>query len=216
VSGARAGNAGSVPALPPVRRSTGSGRPGFGRAGWLLLALTATVAVGCAGPRVARLRYPAPPPATSAQAGRPVVALKPRHDTRAGPRDVVGVARTGAGGVGGAVTTPDDAAAWATGALRIELERAGLTIVGEGAPDVPVVGGELLRAFCDARLGSEGRVELRAWLKRGDGYPLNAGFDGRGSAGLTPGPTAAAFERCLSRALGDAAARTAAAVRAAL
>jgi hypothetical protein len=216
VSGARTGNAGSIPALPPVRPSTGSGRTGFGRTRWTLLALTAAVAAGCAGPRVARLRYPAPPPAAFAPASRPLVALQRLLDARPAPHDVVGVARTGAGGVGGAVTTRDDAAAWATGALRIELERVGFTVVGEGALGVPVVGGELLRAFCDARVGSAGRVELRAWVKRGDAYPLDRNVDGRGSAGFSPGPTAAAFERCLSRAMGDAAARTAAAVRAAL
>jgi hypothetical protein len=182
----------------------------------LTVVFAASAAVSCAGPRVARLRYPAPTPPAFAPATRPLVALQRLRDARPAPRDVVGVARTGAGGVGGAVTTRDDAAAWATGALRIELERVGFTVVGEGALGVPVVGGELLRAFCDARVGSVGRVELRAWVKRGDAYPLDRNVDGRGSAGLSPGPTAAAFERCLSRAMGDAAARTAAAVRAAL
>jgi hypothetical protein len=179
-------------------------------------ALAAVLALsGCAfGNRTARLAYPWPgePAAPAAvPANAPEVALQPVKDLRPEPRNVVGWVRNGFGMHTADVLTPDDVAAWVSSALRHELERAGVKVVGEtqGAA-TPVLGAELSRVHCNAYMSYEGEVALRAWIRVGEAYPLNQLYVGAGSAGVNMAATGEGYAECLARSLQDAARRVAA------
>ncbi len=181
-----------------------------------LLALALSSVSGCAfGNRTARLYYPptgtpaaaAPAPAANA----PVVALQTVKDVRPEPRNVVGWVRNGFGMHTADVVTAEDVPAWITGALRHELELAGLRVVGETPGDsTPVLGADLSRVHCNAYMSYSGEVSLRAWVHLGDAFPLNQVYAGAGSAGMNWAATGEGYSECIAQSVQDAARKIAA------
>jgi hypothetical protein len=180
----------------------------------LLAALGA--ASGCAyGSQAGHLAWPppgealapAPPPAA------PAVALERLDDQRAEPRQVVGEVRNWLYLMADLETT-DDVAAWATAALRDELQRAGVRVVGAAA-GVPVLGGELRGVHASGYFRYSGEVELRAWLRSGDAVTYHAHVRGAGTAGSIGWSTVEGYEDALASALRDASRQVASEVAAA-
>jgi hypothetical protein len=148
----------------------------------LLLAALAA-ASGCAlGKQTVRLTWPPPGEALAPEPPPPAPTVSLQHfdDVRPGRRNVVG---DRGGLVHPELETPDDVAAWATAALRDELQRAGVRVVAPGS-DVPVVGGEVGRVYAWGR-GSlfSGEVRLRAWMRSGEAVLYDAHVRGEGKAG---------------------------------
>ncbi len=194
----------------------------------VLAATFLLAASGCAfGNRNARLAYPPPAADPTASAGaattpqpaavpavapaQVTIALQRVTDARPEPRKVVGHVRNGLGMHTADVLTDDDVAAWVTYALRYELERLGVQVVGDqpGAP-VPVLGAELSHVHCSAYFTYEGEVSIRAWVRAGSAYPVNQVYGGRGSSGMNWAATGEGYAECVARALQDAARKIAA------
>lgn len=174
----------------------------------------AALSAGCAhGPVVTRLTYPpspgaiAPVPVEDASA---TVVVGSLVDLRPEPRNVV--IKVWDGYRNFDVVTPDDVPAWATGALRTELERLGVGVADVGEPHATqVIGGEVTDVRCDATFpSSAGRVTIRAWLEKGDERTLDRTYVGVGRRRVMWKATPEVYERCLADALRDAATRVAA------
>jgi hypothetical protein len=189
------------------------------------LLLVVLAASGCQAHRSASLVYPPPDEPRAAvppqvPAGAPVVALRSVTDERHGDRTVVGayvrVPQAQMTPVQMKLVTADDVAGWVRGAVRRELQLAGLSVVepaaASGAPALDVA---LLGLSCGASEAtriSAGRVDVRAVLG-GPGRALlddvyralvNAGI------GLADEVTDEGIEACLANGLRDVARRIAA------
>ncbi len=189
------------------------------------LLLVAVAAAGCQAHQGATLVYPPPgepradaPPPTPPDA--PAVALPPVKDERSGDRSVVGAVvrlpQTGMTPVHMKLVTTDDVAGWVRGALRRELQLAGLSVAdAPGASGAPALEVALLRLSCDASEESKvyaARVDLRAVLGA-PGRPLvddvyRAGT--RAGIGLADAVTDEGIAACLASGLQDAARKIAA------
>src|SRR5512143_52383 len=190
-----------------------------------MLLLAVLAAAGCQAHQGAALVYPPPgepragaPP--QAPPGAPAVALLPVRDERPGDRSVVGtyvrLTQAGMTPVHMQLVTTGDAPGWVRGALRRELQLAGLSVVdapaASGAPALDVA---LLRLSCEASEESHAyvaRVDLRAVL----GAPGRALVDDvyragvRAGIGLGEAVTDEGIEACLANGLRDGARRIAA------
>ncbi len=191
--------------------------------GFLVLLL---VAPGCQAYRGASLAYPppgdpaaaAPPPAPPPDA--PAVALRSVTDERAGKRDVVGayerVPQAEMPVIRRDLVTTDDAPAWVRGAIRRELQLAGLSVVEPGsAGDAPAIDAAIRKLSCEASEDSRiyaGRMELHAALRAPGGVLLDQVYRGRHDLALPIGldVTDEGITACLAGALRDAARRVAA------
>jgi len=132
-------------------------------------------------------------------------------DLRPEPRSVVGWVRNGFGMHTADAVTADDVSAWVTGALRHELELAGLRVVGETpGSGTPVLGAEVSRVMCDAFMTYSGEVTIRAWIRVGEAFPLNQAYGDTSSAGINLAATGEGYSECVSRTVQGAARRIAA------
>ncbi len=184
------------------------------KAALLLAALGA--AAGCAhGNQAVRLPWPprgaspAPAPPPSA----PAVSLQRLDDRRPEPRKVVGEIRDWLYFTAD-LETPDDVAAWATAALRDQLQWAGVRVVEAGA-GVPVLGGEVRNVYASGYVHYGGEVKLHAWLRWGDAVSYDALVLGEGTAGLNVAATTVGYAEALASAVRDASGQVATAVAAA-
>lgn len=106
------------------------------------------------------------------------------------------------------VVTEDSVAEWVTGALDMELRKAGYEVINgedlEGPATGPVVTGEVLVVYCTAYFSYDGEVSFVASVKEGSKEILKKQYTGTGSAGTNWTATARSYAQSLSLALADA------------
>jgi hypothetical protein len=106
------------------------------------------------------------------------------------------------------VVTEDSVAEWVTGALEMELRKAGYEVInGEdlvGRSTGRVVTGEVLAVYCTAYFSYDGEVSFVASVKEGSNEILKKQYTGKGSAGTNWTATARSYAQSLSLALADA------------
>ncbi len=178
-----------------------------------------SVATGCAfGNRHATLVYPpeeeskdpgpgvaeaSPAPAVT---GEPIILLQ-FADKRSKGR-VIGEVQNGFGMHTADVVTEDSVAEWVTGALEMELRKAGYEVIDgedlESPATGPVVIGEVLAVYCTAYWSYDGEVSFVASVKEGGKEILKKQYTGKGSAGTNWTATARSYAQSLSLALADA------------
>jgi len=183
-----------------------------------LVLLALFTASGCAFVnRTTRVTWPAPgePPVAEPAASAPAVWVSPLVDLRPEPRQKVGAVRNLFGMPTADVETPDDLVAWATAAIKDELQRAGVRVVPQAA-GVPEVGGELTLANGEAFFTYRGEVELRAWLRGGGDLEFQRSIRGEATGAVNWVAAGEGYGEALTMAMKEAARQLARAVAAAL
>jgi hypothetical protein len=204
-----------------------------------LLALCACSHGSLDGRRIRLIYPPVDAGRTTAVRSNVRVVLLPAQDGRPEPRQIIG--RKGAFRAplsAESVTTSDDVMEWITGAVKLELERAGFTVVpppsglaaaapGERLPgkaseppSMPVLGlrvdrvyGEFWNVEPPEEHMYKGEIVARVWLLSGKQYPVDRDYIGRGVA---PSAAGDSQSMALSNALLELARPLASDVRAAL
>lgn len=179
------------------------------RSPWKSAVLGGLFCTACAfGDRHVRLQYPSAPETAAVAASAPiterVVHLGALVDRRA-EKSRIGEVLNGWGMHTADVVADGDVVAWVRDGLRLELERAGFTVLP--APPEPgrtELAGEVLEVHCSAYFEYEARVQLRFELRR-DGAVLQQDvLAGKGSAGMNWAATEAGYGESLGLALRDA------------
>ncbi len=144
------------------------------------------------------------------------VAMKTVTDVRPDPKNLIGYVRNGFYMHTADVLTSDDVAGWATGALRMELEWAGLDVVEPG-PATPVLGADLSKIFCDAYWHYNGAVSLRVWVDDANGHRLlEKVFETEDTQGMNWAASESGYGQCAAFMLQKVARQMAADVKSAL
>jgi hypothetical protein len=182
----------------------------------LVLIATAALLSGCAfGTRTAHLTYPPEEsehgaiPVAHAQEVQPdrerVVVLGVTDDRSEKSR--IGNVRNTFGMDTADVVTGDDVRGWVEAALKSELERAGYTVVQEGAPqadDAVSLQTSVVKVYCDVYMTYDGEVYLSVNLHDRNRSPTSKLIEGEGSVGLNWAATAESYAESLALALQSA------------
>ncbi len=179
-----------------------------------------SVATGCAfGNRHATLVYPPeegtkdPGPGVAEASPAPVVTgesiiLLQFADKRSKER-VIGEVLNGFGMHTADVVTEDSIAEWVTGAVEMELRKAGYEVIDgedlESPATGPVVTGEVLVVYCWPYFSYDGKVSFVASVKEDGKEILKKQYTGKDYAGtINWAGTARSYAQSLSLALADA------------
>jgi hypothetical protein len=177
------------------------------------------LASACAfGDRTAHLQYPPEqsadgPVVSSAKAmeapqpGSKVIVVRRLDDLRHDKR-IVGEVRNGWGMRTADVIVQNDVADWATGAVVVELKKAGFDVVtGDSRASeakTPVLSGDVLRVYCTAFFTYEAEVTLMIRVKRGEKEIHTKSYTGKGSVGMNWAAVGESYAQSISLAMADA------------
>ena len=130
------------------------------------------------------------------------VTLAEFTDTRANPA-FVGKVLNGYGMHTADVLATNSVALWVTDALRLELERAGFTVVPADAapPDVFAISGEVVQVSSDAYFKYKANIVLQTKVVREDEILILENFHNRADGDVNAFASGAGYEEVLQEAL---------------
>jgi len=130
------------------------------------------------------------------------VTLADFTDTRPNPA-FVGKVLNGYGMHTADVLATNSVAVWVTEAVRLELERAGFTVVpvGEASPDAFHLSGDVVQVSSDAYFKYKAAIVLQAKLVRRDEILVLENFSNRADGDVNAFATGAGYEEVLQEAL---------------
>jgi len=120
--------------------------------------------------------------------------------------EVIGHVRNGYGMKTAKVITTSNIPDWVTEAMKAELQNIGYTITDD-PNTLNVVGGEVIKVYCDSYIAYDGEVGIEVTLKKGKEEVFSRKYLGKDSSmnfAARAKSFAITLERCLQKALSDA------------